>query len=151
MRSVRVVSQMFHPREFRTESFVDRKGNQQWIWLAMDRKTREIMGVYIGDHSRQGARGLWNSLPFVYRQCAICYTDFWAFYETFPGKMAEASCDSRLLPSLKREVSKLPPFFKDSFDENVIQKNVTGEWEKRVVKLIVLSALIIPCVNGSLV
>ncbi len=62
-------------------SFVDRKGNQQWIWLAMDRNTREIVGVYIGDRSKQGAIGLWNSLPSVYRQCAICYTDFWASYE----------------------------------------------------------------------
>ncbi|MEG4944581.1 IS1 family transposase, partial [Microcoleus sp. F4-D5] len=24
---------------------------------------------------------LWESLPPVYRQCAVCYTDFWAAYE----------------------------------------------------------------------
>ena len=47
----------------------------------MNRKTREIVGVYVGDRSKQGARGLWNSLPSVYRQYAICYTDFWASYE----------------------------------------------------------------------
>lgn len=47
----------------------------------MDRKTREIVGIYVGDHSKQGARELWNSLPSVYRQCAICYTDVWASYE----------------------------------------------------------------------
>ncbi len=62
-------------------SFVNRKENQQWIWLAMDRNTREIVGVYIGDRSKQGAIELWNSLPSVYRQCAICYTDFWASYQ----------------------------------------------------------------------
>jgi insertion element IS1 protein InsB len=34
-----------------------------------------------------GARGLWNSLPPVYRQCAVCYTDFWeAYHEIFPQK-----------------------------------------------------------------
>jgi insertion element IS1 protein InsB len=32
-------------------SFVDRKGNQQWIWLALDAETREIVGVHIGDRS----------------------------------------------------------------------------------------------------
>jgi IS1 family transposase len=43
------------------------KNNQQWIWLALDKKTREIVGVYIGNRSEDGARGLWNSLPPVYR------------------------------------------------------------------------------------
>lgn len=68
-------------------SFVDNKGNKQWVWLAMDRKTREIIGVHIGDRSEEGARQLWNSLPPVYRQCAVCYTDFWEAYACiFPSK-----------------------------------------------------------------
>ena len=62
-------------------SFVGSKGNKQWIWLAIDKKTREIVGVYVGDRSRAGARGLWASLPSVYRQCAVAYTDFWEAYE----------------------------------------------------------------------
>jgi len=48
-------------------SFVASKNNKKWIWLALDKKTREIVGVYIGDRSEDGARGLWNSLPPVYR------------------------------------------------------------------------------------
>ncbi|MDZ4876848.1 MAG: hypothetical protein CLLPBCKN_006283 [Chroococcidiopsis cubana SAG 39.79] len=28
-----------------------------------------------------GAIGLWQPLPPVYRQCAVCYTDFWQAYE----------------------------------------------------------------------
>ncbi|UNU23711.1 IS1 family transposase [Microcoleus vaginatus] len=32
-------------------SFVDNKGNQQWLWLALDTETREIVGVHIGDRS----------------------------------------------------------------------------------------------------
>lgn len=72
-------------------SFVDSKGNQRWIWLAMDRKTREIVGVHVGERSKQGARGLWNSLPSVYRQCAVCYTDFWAAYASvIPKKRHQA-------------------------------------------------------------
>ncbi|WP_448270395.1 IS1 family transposase [Nostoc sp. DSM 114159] len=62
-------------------SYVGSKENKQWIWLAMDATTREIVGVYIGDRSRQSAQRLWQSLPPVYRQCAICYTDFWESYE----------------------------------------------------------------------
>ncbi|HLP91436.1 MAG TPA: IS1 family transposase [Nostocaceae cyanobacterium] len=61
-------------------SFVDNKQNKQWVWLAIDRDTKEIVGVYIGDRSEEGARELWKSLPPVYRQCAVCYSDFWAAY-----------------------------------------------------------------------
>jgi insertion element IS1 protein InsB len=63
-------------------SFVANKGNKQWIWLAINRDTREIVGVHIGNRSRAGAQALWNSLPPVYRQCAVCYSDFWEAYET---------------------------------------------------------------------
>ena len=62
-------------------SFVGSKENKQWIWLAIDADTREIVGVFIGDRSRQSAKGLWKSLPAVYRQCAIRTTDFWEAYE----------------------------------------------------------------------
>ncbi|WP_439109144.1 IS1 family transposase [Limnospira fusiformis] len=58
-------------------SFVNHKGNKQWIWLALDVKTREIVGVDIGARDEAAARQLWESLPPVYRQCAVAYTDFW--------------------------------------------------------------------------
>ncbi len=44
-------------------SFVDNKGNKQWIWLALDAESREIVGVHIGDRDESAARKLWNSLP----------------------------------------------------------------------------------------
>ena len=62
-------------------SFVDNKGNKKWVWLAIDVKTREIAGVHIGQRDREAARKLWSSLPAVYRQCAVIYTDFWEAYE----------------------------------------------------------------------
>lgn len=63
-------------------SFVDNKGDKQWVWIAMDAKSREIIGCHIGDRSRVSARQLWQSLPAVYRQCAKVYTDYWEAYET---------------------------------------------------------------------
>ena len=62
-------------------SFVGNKDNKQWVWLAIDQGTGEIVGVYVGDRSQNGAQGLWESLPAVYRQCAVCYTDFWDAYQ----------------------------------------------------------------------
>jgi IS1 family transposase len=55
--------------------------------LALDIDTKEIVGVFVGDRSRKGARQLWCSLPPVYRQCAVCYSDFWEAYEqVIPSK-----------------------------------------------------------------
>lgn len=72
-------------------SFVDDKGTEQWVWLAIDVQTREIVGCHIGDRSRASATALWNSLPAVYRQCAVCYTDFWSAYPVaLPSKRHQA-------------------------------------------------------------
>ena len=62
-------------------SFVDHKGNKQWVWLALDADTREIIGAHVGDPSAQSAQRLWDSLPKVYRQCAVIYTDAWEAYQ----------------------------------------------------------------------
>jgi len=68
-----------------------KKGNKYWIWLAIDIETREIVGVYIGNRDKKAAQGLWDSLPPVYRQGAICYTDFWESYAAvFPSKRHRA-------------------------------------------------------------
>ena len=72
-------------------SFVEMKSNKKWIWLAIDVDTKQIVGVYVGSRSRIGAKGLWDSLPPVYRQCAVCYTDFWSAYEEiFPANRHKA-------------------------------------------------------------
>jgi insertion element IS1 protein InsB len=97
-------------------SFVDNKGNKQWVWLALDAKTREIVGVYIGDRDEIAARKLWNSLPPVYRQCAVAYTDFWSAYAAvFPNTRHQAvgketgktSYIERFNNTLRQRVSRL--------------------------------------------
>ena len=58
-------------------SFVGNKGNNQWKELAIDALTKEILGVYIGSRDETAAtRGLGDSIPAVYRKCAVSYTDF---------------------------------------------------------------------------
>jgi IS1 family transposase/transposase-like protein len=72
-------------------SYVGKKSNKKWIWMAKDRATGEVVGVYVGSRDKEGAKGLWDSLPSVYRQCAVCYTDFWAAYEEIiPSKRHRA-------------------------------------------------------------
>jgi len=97
-------------------SFVDNKGNKQWVWLALDVETREIVGVYIGARDEAAARKLWESLPAVYRQCAVAYTDFWAAYgAVLPSKRHRAvgketgltSYIERFNNTLRQRVSRL--------------------------------------------
>lgn len=63
-------------------SFVDHKGNQQWVWLALDAQSREILGAYVGARDEVSAQHLWDSLPSVYQQWAVIYTDAWQAYAT---------------------------------------------------------------------
>jgi IS1 family transposase len=72
-------------------SFVGNKKRKEWIWLAIDRNTREIVGVFVGSRDQEAARGLWQSLPPVYRQCAVCYTDFWQAYSCILPKKRHKS------------------------------------------------------------
>lgn len=83
-------------------SFVDHKGNKQWIWLALDADTREIIGARVGERSEHSAQQLWDSLPKVYRQCAVIYTDAWEAYRgVLPQKRQMPSATLR-----ERVVSK---------------------------------------------
>lgn len=62
-------------------SFVQNKENKQWIWLAFDADSKEIVGMHVGDRSRTSAQALWDSLPESYRERAVCHTDFWEAYK----------------------------------------------------------------------
>ena len=61
-------------------SFVQKKANKQWIWIAMDAKTRQVLALHVGDRSRQSARHLWAKIPKVYRKHATFYTDQYVVY-----------------------------------------------------------------------
>jgi len=62
-------------------SFVGSKENKQWIWIAMDAKSRQIIAFYVGDRSRESAKKLWELIPKDYREKATFYTDDWQAYK----------------------------------------------------------------------
>jgi IS1 family transposase len=101
-------------------SFVGSKRNKQWVWLALDADTREIVGSYTGDRTRNSAKKLWSSIPSVYRQCAVCHTDFGeAYQEVLPRKRHQsvgketgktsytAVCIERFNNTLRQRVGRL--------------------------------------------
>jgi insertion element IS1 protein InsB len=62
-------------------SFVQKKANKQWIWIAMDAITRQVMAFHVGDRSRKSAKRLWAKIPHAYRQHATFYTDQYVVYD----------------------------------------------------------------------
>jgi insertion element IS1 protein InsB len=62
-------------------SFVQKKANQQWIWIAMDARSRQVVAFHVGDRSRKSAKRLWAKIPRAYRQHAVFYTDQYVVYE----------------------------------------------------------------------
>jgi insertion element IS1 protein InsB len=68
-------------------SFVQKKANKQWIWIAMDAKTRQVIALHVGDRRRKSAKRLWAKIPGTSRQHATFYPDQYLVYE---GVMPEA-------------------------------------------------------------
>ena len=56
-------------------SFVQKKANKPWLWLAMDAATRQIMAFHGGDRSRDSAKARWAKSPLGYREQATFHTD----------------------------------------------------------------------------
>jgi hypothetical protein len=80
-------------------AFVGRQDPRPWNWGAIDARRAAIVGVDGGARDRGGAKGLWRSLPAVYRQGAVAYPECWSSYA--------ASVPAALEPSARRPAA--PP------------------------------------------
>ena len=97
-------------------SLVQQKANEQWLWLALDRTTRQIIAFHVGDRSRKSARQLWANLPVVYRECATFYTDQYVVYhgvipaerhQAITKKARKTNHIERFNNTLRQRVSRL--------------------------------------------
>jgi insertion element IS1 protein InsB len=61
-------------------SFVTKRANKQWIWIAMDATTRQVIAFHVGGRSRDSAIVLWAKIPLVYREQATFHTDQYGAY-----------------------------------------------------------------------
>jgi insertion element IS1 protein InsB len=68
-------------------SFVGKRANKQWLWIAMDAKTRQVIAFHVDDRSRKSGEQLWAKIPAVYQQQATFYTDC---YEVYNGVIPPA-------------------------------------------------------------
>lgn len=61
-------------------SFVYEKVNKQWLWIALCRRTKEVVAFFLGDRSEKSCQQLWDLVPQNYKH-SITYSDFWSAYE----------------------------------------------------------------------
>jgi insertion element IS1 protein InsB len=72
-------------------SFVKRKADKQWIWIAMEAKTHQVIAFHVGDRSRDSAKALWANIPELYREQATFHTDQYEAYQgVIPAKRHKA-------------------------------------------------------------
>lgn len=60
-------------------TFVRRKDHPRWLWLALCRRTRQVVAYWIGDRTETGALQLWRRLPGNYVWCTS-WSDRWQPY-----------------------------------------------------------------------
>jgi insertion element IS1 protein InsB len=60
-------------------SFVYCKAFKRWVWVALCRRTRQIVSFFIGDRSEASCRAFWELIPKAYRRCAS-FSDYWEAY-----------------------------------------------------------------------
>lgn len=60
-------------------SFVGSKRHERWLWLALCRRTRQVVAWWLGDRSEASAIRLWRQLPNDYVHCAS-FSDRWEAY-----------------------------------------------------------------------
>jgi insertion element IS1 protein InsB len=86
-------------------SFVQKKANKQWIWIAMDTTTRQVTAFHVGDRSRTSAKCLWAKMPEACRQPVTFYTDQ---YMVYAGVIPAAQ--HRAISTLARKTNHIERF-----------------------------------------
>jgi len=67
-------------------SFVLKKSPKRWIWIALCRRTRQVVAFAMGDRSEVTCRQLWSQIPAAYKRCTS-FSDFWEAYKNvFPAE-----------------------------------------------------------------
>lgn len=64
-------------------TFVGKKKQARWLWIALERSTRRVLAWVLGDRSEETAFRLWDSLPLSPEQRlkgTFC-TDLWRAYD----------------------------------------------------------------------
>ena len=62
-------------------SFVGSKKQKVWIWIALCRRTRQVVAWHYGPRDTLSCQMLWDKIPQRYKG-GLCYTDFLSSYKS---------------------------------------------------------------------
>lgn len=62
-------------------SFVGKKENKQWVWLALNPANRQIVAFHIGSRSGKDAQLFYEKIPTVFKGEAGFFSDYWQAYK----------------------------------------------------------------------
>mgnify|MGYP001159914559 CR=1 FL=1 len=66
-------------------SFVGKKREKRWLWVALCKRTRQVVAFVIGDRSQETCLRLWRKIPKAYKTC-VTFSDRWqAYQDVFPA------------------------------------------------------------------
>ena len=61
-------------------SYVGSKKREVWIWIALCRRTRQVVAWHFGNRGERTCRRLWEKVPDAYKRGRL-YSDFWKAYQ----------------------------------------------------------------------
>lgn len=97
-------------------SFVGKKSNKKWIWIIIERSTRQVIAFHIGGRTAKDGKKLWSKIPKKIKDNFIVYTDFLKSYEAFIPKKSHVASGKdagqtnhieRLNCTIRQRVSRL--------------------------------------------
>lgn len=62
-------------------SFVGKKKQKQWVWLALNPFNRQIVAFHVGGRGREDAEQFLENIPEPIRRKAGFFTDYWRSYQ----------------------------------------------------------------------
>ena len=67
-------------------TFVGSKKNPVWLWIALCRRTRQVVAWWYGERDNLSCYSLWSRIPQNYKN-ALCFSDLWHCYAaTLPAE-----------------------------------------------------------------
>jgi IS1 family transposase len=86
-------------------SFVQKKKNKRWIWVAFDPVFRHVVAYHIGSRAKQAAKMFWDKIPQPLKNCKF-ETDDWEAYQS-------------IIPVKQHKVGKHLTFYIEGFNATI--------------------------------
>jgi IS1 family transposase len=67
-------------------SFVGKKSNKQWLWLALNPINRQIVAFHVGGRSAEDAQLFYEKIPTIFKGSTGFFSDYWQAYVEPFGK-----------------------------------------------------------------